>query len=190
MIGAARGFSTVFEVRGSHRGRTLLRSTRGGTLAVVGESHRQETLAKVARIASTADPFLPDLKGMARGVARRETEPRWFRAALLREPDNQYDPHAVAVHAAGVGHVGYLDRDAAQDYGPVFEELARQGYAAGTCHAFLTVGTEGNRGASSYASRRPTLYLATSVHPRTPTDSPTCPPASTALKSKWAMTSW
>ena len=143
MIGAARGFSTVFEVRGSHRGRTLLRSTRGGTLAVVGESHRQETLAKVARIASTADPFLPDLKGMARGVARRETEPRWFRAALLREPDNQYDPHAVAVHAAGVGHVGYLDRDAAQDYGPVFEELARQGYAAGTCPAFLTGGDRG-----------------------------------------------
>jgi hypothetical protein len=87
----------------------------GGTLSIVGESHYQDALAKVSRVATSAEPYLPELKGRAKGIAQREPDRLWFRAGLFREPDNPYDPHAVAIHATGVGLVGYLDRDAARD---------------------------------------------------------------------------
>jgi hypothetical protein len=110
----------------------------GGMLAVVGESHRQDALAQVARIATGPEPYLEELKGRARSTARREAV--WFRAALMREPENPYDENAIAVHAAGVGLVGYLDRETALDYAPVFEELERQGFSVGSCPAVLTGG--------------------------------------------------
>lgn len=115
----------------------------GGTRAIVGESHYQDTLAKVARIATSVESYLPELKGRARGVATRQPDRRWFRAVLFREPHNPYDSQAVAVHAAGVGLVGYLDRDAAREYAPVFDELERQGYSVGACPAMLTGGGPG-----------------------------------------------
>lgn len=113
----------------------------GGTVSVVGESHRQDALAKVALRATGPEPYLDELKGRARGLARREK--RWFRAALLREPSNPYDKNAIAVHATGIGLVGYLDRQTAIDYAPVFEELSRQGYSVGACPAVVTGGGDG-----------------------------------------------
>jgi hypothetical protein len=110
-----------------------------GTVEVVGESHRQPALERVARAATGPEPYEAELKGRARSRAR-SSERRWFRAALLREPGNQYDPNAIAVHATGVGLVGYLDRETALGYLPVFDELARQGYAVGACPAFLVGG--------------------------------------------------
>jgi hypothetical protein len=80
-----------------------------------------------------------ELKGRTRSLARAAHR-KWFRAALLREPGNRYDPNAIAVHATGIGLVGYLDRETAIGYLPVFEELARQGYAVGACPAFLVGG--------------------------------------------------
>jgi hypothetical protein len=74
----------------------------GGKVAVVGESHRQEALARVAREATGPEPYLGELKGRARSMARNPDRV-WFRAALLREPGNPYDPNAIAVHATGVG---------------------------------------------------------------------------------------
>jgi hypothetical protein len=85
----------------------------GGTLAIVGESYRQDVLAKVAAQATDAAPYMEDLQDKARGIAQKEPERRWFRAALFREPGNEYDPNAIAVHAAGYGLVGYLDRETA-----------------------------------------------------------------------------
>jgi HIRAN domain-containing protein len=114
----------------------------GGTLSVVGESHRQEALARVAEAGTGPEPYLEDLKGRARSLTR-EPGRLWFRAALLPEPTNEYDPNAIAVHAVGVGLVGYLDRETALDFAPVFEELARQGYAVGSCPAMLMGGTSG-----------------------------------------------
>jgi len=115
----------------------------GGTLSVVGESYRQDVLARVAADARDARPFLPDLKGKARGIAHKETDRKWFRAALFREPSNPHDPNAVAVHAAGYGLIGYLDREAAIDYAPVFVELERHGVKIGACPAMLTGGGQG-----------------------------------------------
>jgi HIRAN domain len=113
-----------------------------GRVAVVGESHRQEALARVALAATGPEPYLEELKGRARAMAKKPDRV-WFQAALLREPGNPYDPNAIAVHAVGVGLVGYLDRETAIDYGPVFEELARQGYSVGACPAVLIGGGEG-----------------------------------------------
>jgi hypothetical protein len=113
----------------------------GAMVSVVGESYRQQTLSQVARNATGPEPYLEDLKGRAMAQARKARQDRvWFQAALLREPNNQYDPNAIAVHATGVGLIGYLDRQAALDYRPVFDELARQGYAVGACPAYLTGG--------------------------------------------------
>ena len=110
-----------------------------GVVSVVGESHRQDALARVAREATGPEPYLADLKGRARAVAREEGR-LWFLAALLREPDNPYDANAIAVHATGVGLIGYLDRETALDYASVFDELARQGCSVGACPAVLTGG--------------------------------------------------
>ena len=114
----------------------------GGTVEVVGESHRQEALAQVARTATGPEQFIGELKGRPRGLARAEHR-LWFRAALLREPKNRYDSNAIAVHATGTGLVGYLDRQTALEYRPVFDELERQGYSVGACPAFLIGGGEG-----------------------------------------------
>jgi hypothetical protein len=108
-----------------------------GTVEVVGESFRQDALEHVAKVATGPEPYLAELKGRARS---RTQNPKllWFRAALLREPDNPHDQNAIAVHASGVGRVGYLDRETAIRYLPVFDELARRGCEIGACPAFLT----------------------------------------------------
>lgn len=113
-----------------------------GTVQIVGESYRQDTLARVAASATDETPYEADLKGAARGLMRNHKR-RWFQAALFREPGNPHDPNAIAVHAAGFGLVGYLDRQAAIDYRPVFEELERQGVKIGACPGALTGGGNG-----------------------------------------------
>ena len=60
---------------------------------------------------------------------------------LLRaEPTNPVDPNAIAVHAT-TGHVGYLPRDVAPDFGRVFAELHQRGYTGASCGALITGGT-------------------------------------------------
>jgi hypothetical protein len=113
----------------------------GGMLSVVGESRRQNALARVARNATGRSRISPNSRA-ALGVRRGRRGGLWFRAALLREPDNPYDESAIAVHATGVGLIGYLDRETALDYAPVFEELARQGCSVGACPAMLIGGGE------------------------------------------------
>ena len=78
-----------------------------GIVEVVGESYRQDVLQQVAAQATTAEAFLDELSGYARERAEDAPEGRWFRAELVREPSNPADPRAVAVHAAGVGQIGY-----------------------------------------------------------------------------------
>lgn len=110
---------------------------------VVGESHRQDVLRKLAGHTTGAEPFLDDLSGRARKVADEKTGGRWFRAALIHEQNNEYDPNAVSVWADGVGLVGYLSRDDAVDYQPVFEALEAHGCKVASCPAFLIGGEPG-----------------------------------------------
>ncbi len=115
----------------------------GQLLEVVGESHRQNALRQVASRATDCKPYLADLTGHARKIAEDESSRRWFRAVLVGEPDNKYDRNAIAVYADGVGHIGYLSRDDAVDYQPVFAALRARGSAAGTCPAMLIGGEPG-----------------------------------------------
>jgi hypothetical protein len=42
---------------------------------------------------------------------------------LVREPGNQYDSNAIAVWSDKHGHVGYVPKEIAADFGPVIDEL-------------------------------------------------------------------
>jgi hypothetical protein len=114
-----------------------------GIVEVVGESYRQDVLQRVAEQTTGADAFLDELSGYARERAEDAPNGRWFRAELVREPTNPADPRAVAVHAAGIGQVGYLRRNVARTYAPVFEAVEQLGGSAGSCPAFLVGGNEG-----------------------------------------------
>ncbi|HEY3544586.1 MAG TPA: hypothetical protein VGK17_00680 [Propionicimonas sp.] len=92
-------------------------------LQVVGEAYRQENVA-LARPPVPGD--LPD--GMP------APPPGYFKAMLLPEPGNQYDPNAVAVALWAGGSwtlSGYLSRADAVRYQPLFRHLGRDGSAPG-----------------------------------------------------------
>ena len=91
-------------------------------MRVAGESHYQETLSRLR----------------ARCRPGREGRPS-FPVALIPEPNNPYDPHAIAVVSAA-GHVGYLPREDAPRYGASMRTLAARGYDGGWCMALLTGG--------------------------------------------------
>ena len=96
----------------------------GALIAVVGESHRQDVLRRLAQQTTGSAEFLDDLSGRARKLADEKADGRWFRAALIREPSNEWDSNAIGVWADGVGLVGYLDRDDAIDYQPIFSAVS------------------------------------------------------------------
>jgi hypothetical protein len=117
----------------------------GGLLSVVGESHRQNELRVLASRTTDASPYREELVDYAAEVAESEPDRRWFRAVLVREPDNPHDPEAIAVHAQGGGLLGYLSRDDARRYAQVFTSLEKRGFEAAACPAMLIGG-----GAKSY----------------------------------------
>lgn len=98
----------------------------GGTdcadLAVVGESYRQDVLQRIA-----ADRL-------------EAGETVVFKALIVPEPENPYDPHAIMVVADGHGLVGYFPREHAEEYGEVSRLLTQRG-AVGECDAWLTGGS-------------------------------------------------
>jgi hypothetical protein len=136
LLDRLRGNSSFEEAITVHAGRTL---------QIVGESFRQEALRNVERSCTDVGPYLSELKGGARRAAAKPSR-RWFRAALFREPHNPHDRNAVAVHADGCGHIGYLDRQSAIDYRPVFDHLERLGHKYIGCPAYLTGGGGGTIG--------------------------------------------
>ena len=81
---------------------------------IVGESHCQDALASIAGPPTA-------------GLGRFRTE----LALLVPEPENPYDPQAVAVHICGQ-HVGYLSSDDAQVFQPLILDLmSRTGKSVG-----------------------------------------------------------
>ena len=98
-----------------------------GFCAVAGESHYQEALRAT------------------RGACTETFEGRpSFTAALVPEPDNDYDENAVAVYSPQ-GKLGYLPRDTAREYREVFAEVTRRGSNGGACGAHLTGGEPGKK---------------------------------------------
>jgi hypothetical protein len=102
---------------------TALELPEDSRFAVHGESYRQPAIAQTAKI------------------ARNEGGEKVFRAILVPEPGNQYDSNAIAVYS-DVGQLGYLPRDVAREFGPVFEAIESQGCGAGVCTGVLTGGTQ------------------------------------------------
>lgn len=82
---------------------------------IVGESHYQGRLRNISKSG------------------------RSFTAALMPEPTNAFDPHAIRVAAEGGNTIGYLSKEDAVHYAPVFELLARHN-RVGACRAQLTGG--------------------------------------------------
>jgi hypothetical protein len=84
-------------------------------LEVVGEFYRQEGVLSARPPGPTDLP--PGLPPPPAGL---------FKAMLIRQPTNQYDPNAIAVVLWSGGdwtHAGYLSRDAALEYAPLFRHM-------------------------------------------------------------------
>jgi hypothetical protein len=92
----------------------------GIDVRVVGESYYQGALTAIAG-------------GKGHDSVNIETQ-----AALVLEPDNPYDPNAVAFHIAG-RKVGHLSGTAAMAYSPVGRRLAEQ-QQVGICRAVILGG--------------------------------------------------
>lgn len=81
-------------------------------LEIVGESNYQKEIKRIAAATASSE------------------EPGVFTAVLVREPDNPYDPDAVAVYADGGSQVGYLAREEAAAISEFLDAIARRGYRA------------------------------------------------------------
>jgi hypothetical protein len=86
----------------------LLRGRGWGGQSVVGESHYEKALRKLA----------------GHGTGERD-----IIATLQPDPGNRYDPNAVKVLIDGE-QVGFLPKEDAPDYGPLLSEVARRGGTA------------------------------------------------------------
>jgi hypothetical protein len=93
-----------------------------GFVQVVGESNYQDTLLQLSALFET--------------VGRIE---RTFVVKLVPEPDNPFDPNAVAVMTEGDAKVGYLSRAVAKSY----QKHLREQKEVVTCPAKLTGGEPG-----------------------------------------------
>ena len=94
----------------------------GFELGIVGESHYMSALRKIARRHNVAG------------------KPAEFLATLRPEPDNPYDPNAVAVLDDLGEKIGYLSREDAVTYRAVLQAVTVQG-AVATCRAMWAGGT-------------------------------------------------
>ena len=117
----------------------------GPQVDVVGEQHRQDAL-----------------ETLAAGRNAFGTRRRLLTVALVREPDNEYDPNAVRVEAAGTA-VGYLSREDAPRFHAIIDRLASAGTPA-KCRAMLTGGWDGGSadrgfiGVKIFTGRRPARW--------------------------------
>lgn len=94
-------------------------------LSVVGESHYQDELGRIAA---------------GRTKKRERVE---FRAVLIPELNNKFDPQAVAVHADQGSLIGYLSREDAAEYQPAIIAMKETKGHYPACRAILIGGYEG-----------------------------------------------
>ena len=95
--------------QGNGQGDVLLTFPRGEDveIEVVGLQHRKDAV-----------------RALVGKRPRDETErEKSVKVRLVREPSNQHDPNAIAVHTDKHGHVGYIPRTNTADLGPAFDQL-------------------------------------------------------------------
>jgi hypothetical protein len=129
---------------------------RGLVALLFGRSHQEQDAASAAGEAGleayalqsegwsdvVGESYYQDALQATRRLLRydRELGREIFDAFLVLEPDNPYDPKAVAVHS-GNGKIGHVPRGSL--WFQVLSELADAGYAKAKCRAWLIGGTEG-----------------------------------------------
>lgn len=79
-------------------------------VAVGGIRHRWEVARSLAGNRPRGDDDYPERE---KGIKVR----------LVREPDNEYDPNAIAVWSDKHGHVGYVNRKAAAEIAPIIDRM-------------------------------------------------------------------
>jgi hypothetical protein len=79
------------------------------------------------RLRVTGAPHYQDALAAASGPKRRGGVEDRRAFALVAEPQNPHDPHAVAVHLDGGERVGYLPREEAQRYARLLDAVAARG---------------------------------------------------------------
>lgn len=104
-------------------GRTFVPLPEDNHLKVVGESHYQAALSKLAQLPG---PIREGRKS--------------FPATLIAEPDNPYDANAIVV-LGPTGQIGYLTRATAERFTMTFELIHAAGYAGATCGGLLNGGS-------------------------------------------------
>ena len=102
---------------------TVLELAGGAHCAVAGESHYREAITKTREICWSDG-----------------SDDRVFQAILVPEPNNEFDPNAVGVWSA-CGKLGYLPREEAVLYRPLFDEIRSRRYDGGVCEAVMRGGT-------------------------------------------------
>lgn len=100
------------------RARVCLLPDYGVVVEVVGESFHQEAIIRACGSTHWEEVLCP------------------VQAALIPEPDNDFDPHAVQV-IVGDSKVGHLSRGDARDFGPLMELLAERGFDGAACDAVI-----------------------------------------------------
>ena len=104
-------------------GTAIILTSKSRPVDVVGESHYQDCLRQL------------DQGRLSTG------ETVAFTGILVPEPENPYDPNAVAIYGNESGKLGHLSRKNAVRYRPVVAALRRRD-RLGACDAYLIGGRE------------------------------------------------
>lgn len=118
----------------SFSGRRLYDLPGGALLGITGERHHRAEVEATLKMAGVLAP--EGLDKRASEVALGEHgRLRWFPVELIPTPDNPYDENAIEVRTTA-GLVGYVDRDHAADFRPVFDLLVKHGYEGAVVAGF------------------------------------------------------
>ena len=138
----ARLAHTVASLIVKQRATTAVPATRRKRAAPPAVTPPDERSLPALDIGSAAGPCNFNIVGESNYQGRLRNismSGRSFTAVLMPEPTNAFDPHAIRVVAEGGDTIGYLSKEDAVHYAPVFE-LLTQHNRVGACRAQLTGG--------------------------------------------------
>lgn len=114
----------------------------GALIGIAGEHHHETAVRNTIALGAATLPPNGDYDDyLIELAAKKERALRWFTARLVAEPENPFDPGAIAVYS-DAGKVGYLSRDHARDYRDVFARLEQAGMDAASCPAFVRIDSQ------------------------------------------------
>lgn len=106
----------------------------GALLGITGERHHKAEVQGTLQSAPKTAPGGLDSRASAVATAE-QGKLRWFPTELIPTPENPYDENAVEVRTQW-GLVGYIDRDHAVEFRPVFDLLTKHRYEGAVVAGF------------------------------------------------------